>query len=199
MFKKTAFTLAIATAALAASSNTFAQGTRTDPAMPWSTGFWGHIGVEGGQSKFRDTCRNTNVFDCDSTDSAWKGFVGGNFNDILGFEVGYTDFGKVRASGGDTKAWAVPITLTAGVPLGNRFSIFAKGGGLYGRTDVRPDASTLLDRGDKNGWGWTYGVGANFHVTPTVDIRVDWDRYRMDFVGGDRDIDAAMAGVQVRF
>jgi opacity protein-like surface antigen len=89
--------------------------------------------------------------------------------------------------------------LTAGVPIGDRFNIFAKGGGLYGRTDLSVSRSSLFEQGDKNGWGWTYGVGAAFRVTPTVDIRVDWDRYRLDFAGGDRDIDAAMAGVQVRF
>jgi opacity protein-like surface antigen len=182
---------------LAASGTSFAQ---TAPyAAPWSHGFWGHVGVEGGQSRFRDVCRDRNLFACDSTDSTWKAFVGGSFNDILGLEVGYTDFGKVRANGGDVKAWAVPVVLTAGVPIGPRFNIFAKGGGLYGRTDLDVNRSDLFERGNKNGWGWTYGVGAGFRVTPTVDIRIDWDRYRLDFAGGDRDIDAAMAGVQVRF
>jgi opacity protein-like surface antigen len=105
----------------------------------------------------------------------------------------------VRASGGDTKAWAANVSLTAGVPIGNRFDIFAKGGGIYGRTDVSADPSTLFDRGRKSGWGTTYGAGASFAITPNWLIRADWDRYHMDFVGGRRDVDMASAGVAYRF
>src|SRR5438270_11417631 len=96
---KKALMAAAAFAALAASGTSFAQNPNSDPTMPWSHGFWGHVGIEGGQSRFRDVCRDRNLFDCDSTDSTWKGFVGGNFNDILGLEIGYTDFGKVSSNG----------------------------------------------------------------------------------------------------
>ena len=65
---------------------------------------------------------------------------------ILGLEFGYTDFGKIKASGGEVKAYAVPISLTAGVPIGNRFSVFAKGGGLYGHTDVSASVGNLVER-----------------------------------------------------
>jgi len=191
---------AAATLAIAVSGACLAQATPQDTTyMPWSHGFWGHAGVSAGESKFRRDCQFTNVFDCDQRDSAWKVYAGGRFNDIFGLEAGYTDFGTVRAAGGDTKAWAVPVTLLIGAPIGNRFNVFGKIGGLYGHTDVDAAPSTLLDRGHKTGWGWTGGVGAAFRVTPNLDIRADWDRYRMDFVGGDQDIDMLSAGVQFRF
>ena len=166
---------------------------------PWRGDFWGYIGASGGESKFRSDCARTDVFACDKRDTGWRVYAGGKMSDILGLEIGYTDFGKVQASGGETKAWAGDLSLLAGVPIGGRFNVFGKVGGLYGRTDVRADPSTLFDTGRKSGWGWTYGVGAGFNVTQNVALRVDWDRYKLDFVGGRRDLDMATAGVQFRF
>lgn len=181
---------------LAGATSALAQDTYR---APWRGDFWGTLGVSGGESKFETDCRNVNVFSCDKRDTAWKVYAGGRFNRNFGLEFGYSDFGKVRASGGDTKAYAFNASLVAGVPIGDRFDIFAKGGGIYSRTDVNAAPDTLFDRGHKSGWGTTYGVGATFAVTPRWDIRVDWDRYNMDFVGGSRDVDLASAGVQFRF
>lgn len=182
----------LAALGLVASGTTLAQNTPSWQGM-------GYVGAGVGESKFRSDCAATNVFSCDKRDTAFKIYAGGKVNEWLGAELGYTDFGKVNASGGDTKAWAVPLSLLAGVPLGDRFNIFAKLGGLYGRTDVSASASTLVDRGHKNGWGWTWGAGATFKVIQNLDIRVDWDRYKLDFVGGRRDVDMLSGGVQWRF
>lgn len=193
---KKAILAAAATIALGASATTFAQATND---MPWAPGFWGHVGVSAGESKFHRDCEHTNFFDCDQKDSAWKAYVGGQFNRILGLEVGYNDFGKMRSSGGDTKAWAIPVTLNIGAPIG-RFDLFGKIGGVYGHTEVNAAPSTFAPTGTKTGWDWTAGVGADFRVTPNFDIRADYDRYRMDFVGaGSKDIDMLSAGVQFRF
>lgn len=168
---------------------------------PWRGDFWGYIGASAGESKFRSECgRTLTQFECDRKDTGWKVYAGGKMSEILGLEVGYTDFGRIRVLGGETKAWALPITLTAGVPIGDRFNIFAKGGGLYARTDVRVDVrDSLSERGERNGWGWTYGAGATFSITPQIQVRADWDRHRLDFVGGRRDVDMLSAGLQFRF
>jgi OOP family OmpA-OmpF porin len=188
---------AIAALALLSAGSAFAQ---TDYATPWHGDFWGYIGASGGQSKFNSSCDRIDVFRCDQRDTAWKVYAGGQMNRIVGLEIGYTDFGQIQASGGQTKAWAVPITLTAGVPLGPRFNIFAKGGGLYGRTDVRTDLNdTFSASGERNGWGWTYGAGLTFGITPNLQIRADLDRYRLDFIAGRQDVDVASAGLQWRF
>jgi len=167
--------------------------------VPWQGNFWGALGVSGGQSKFRNDCASVDVFHCDHHDSAWKVDATGQFNPNLGLEFGYTDFGKVAASGGQTKAWAANVSLVAGVPLGQRFGVFAKGGGVYGHTDVSADPSTLFDTGHKSSWGYTYGVGASFALTPQWALTADWDRYNLDFVGGSKDVDMASGGVQFRF
>jgi opacity protein-like surface antigen len=184
----------LAALGLAAAGPAFSQSNN-----PMSSDFWGYIGASAGESKFETECASSNVFSCDKRDTGWKVYTGGRFNEVFGIEIGYTDFGRIQASGGDTDAWAIPLSLTAGVPLGNYFNVFGKVGGLYGRTDVTASPSTLLDTGHKSGWGWTYGAGATFKVAKNFDIRVDWDRYKLDFVGGREDVDMFSGGVQFRF
>jgi OOP family OmpA-OmpF porin len=193
--QKSTLTL-VAALALAGAVPAFAQ---SDYRAPWRGDFWGYIGASGGESKFEANCRNTNVFQCDQRDTAFRVYAGGQMNRVLGLEVGYTDFGRIRASGGETNAWAVPIVLTAGFHA-DRWSVFGKAGGLYSRTDVNVDLNdTFSARGDRNGWGWTYGAGATFGITPNLHLRADVDRYQMDFAGGRRDVDMISGGVVWRF
>ena len=167
---------------------------------PWRGEFWGYLGASAGESKFRTDCNRTiTQFECDTKDTGFKVYAGGRMNEWLGLEIGYTDFGRIRASGGEVDAWAVPLSLVAGVPFGERFSAFGKVGGLYGRTDVTASLDSLTSTGHKSGWGWTYGAGAAFAITPAIQIRADWDRHKLDFAGGREDVDMLSAGVQFRF
>jgi OOP family OmpA-OmpF porin len=166
---------------------------------PWRGDFWGYVGASGGESKFdRDCDRTLTLLKCDHRDTAWKVYAGGKMNEVLGLEIGYTDFGRIAASGGETKAYAVPLSLVAGVPVGP-VSVFAKVGGLYGHTNVEASAESLVDRGHKTGWGWNYGAGAGYNISPNVQIRAEYERYKLDFVGGRDDIDMVSAGLAFRF
>jgi OOP family OmpA-OmpF porin len=189
---------AVAALGLLGSGATMAQYS-----TPWRGDFWGYVGASAGESKFRADCNRTiTQFECDTKDTAFKVYAGGRMNQWLGREFGYTDFGRIKASGGEVDAWAVPLSLVAGVPFGERFSVFGKVGGLYGRTDVRPTFESTVQgdgRGRKSGWGWTYGAGAAFAITPAIQLRADWDRHKLDFVNGREDVDMLSAGVQFRF
>ena len=188
---------AVAALGLLASGTTLAQSTYS---TPWRGDFWGYVGASAGESKFRTDCNRTiTQFECDTKDTGFKVYAGGRMNQWLGLEVGYTDFGRIRASGGEVDAWAIPLSLVAGVPFGERFSAFGKVGGLYGRTDVSASLEDLVETGDKSGWGWTYGVGMAFAITPTIQLRADWDRHKLDFVNGREDVDMLSAGLQFRF
>jgi len=198
MIQKTRLITALTLLGLSAPGMALAQA---EYRAPWRGDFWGYFGATAGESKFRADCRQgvTRFFDCDQRDTGFKVFAGGKMNQLLGLEVGYTDFGRIQASGGDTNAWAIPVVLTVGTPLGTRFGILGKAGGVYGRTDVTTAPNEFFESGKKNGWGWTYGAGATFAVSESVQLRADWDRYKLDFVGGRRDIDMLSAGLQVRF
>ena len=196
---KRIITCTIATLGVIASGAALAQ--QPVHSAPWRGDFWGYLGASAGEAKYRSSCNRTvTLFQCDTKDTGFRIYAGGKMSEVLGLEVGYTSFGTISVLGGETEAWAVPITLTAGMPIGNRFNIFAKGGGLYARTDVSVDLNDSLSaRGSRNGWGWTYGAGTTFAITPNVMLRADFDRYKLDFVGGRRDIDMLSAGVQFRF
>jgi len=188
---------AVAALGLLASGTALAQSTY---GRPWQGDFWGYIGASAGESKFRTDCNRTvTQFECDTKDTGFKVYAGGRMTEWLGLELGYTDFGRIRASGGEVDAWAVPLSLVAGVPFGDRFSFFGKVGGLYGRTDVTASLDTLTSTGHKSGWGWTYGVGAAFAFTPQLQVRADWDRHKLDFASGREDVDMLSAGLQFRF
>jgi OmpA-OmpF porin, OOP family len=187
---------AVAVLGLAASTLASAQTTYY---RPWQGNFWGYVGASAGESKFKTECDRLLITECDKKDTGFKIYAGGKLSEVLGLEVGYTDFGTIRASGGQTDAWAIPVSLVVGVPMGERFGVFGKVGGLYGRTDVDVSPTSIFDRGHKSGWGWTYGVGATAGLTQNLQLRVDWDRYELDFVGGRRDVDMLSAGLQLRF
>ena len=36
-------------------------------------------------------------------------------NDVLGVELGYTNFGKINVAGADTEAWAGTLNITASI------------------------------------------------------------------------------------
>jgi hypothetical protein len=186
---------AIAALGLMASGTAFAQSY---PA-PWKGDFWGYLGASAGESKFRTDCSRTlTQFECDTKDTGYKIYAGGRLSEFMGLEIGYTDFGRIKASGGETEAYAVPLSLLVGAPWG-RFGAFGKIGGVYGHTDVKASIDSLTATGHKTGWGWTYGVGGTFAFTPALQLRADWDRYKLDFVGGEKDVDMLSAGLQLRF
>jgi len=186
---------AVAALGLTASGASLAQYN-----APWRGDFWGYLGASAGESKFRTDCNRTiTQFECDTKDTGFKVYAGGRMSELLGLEIGYTDFGRIKASGGEVDAWAVPLSLVAGIPFAERFSVFGKVGGLYGRTDVTASLASLTETGHKSGWGWTYGAGAAIAISPTIQIRADWDRHKLDFANGREDVDMLSAGLQFRF
>jgi opacity protein-like surface antigen len=187
------FIIPLATVGLLASGLASAQ----EWVNPWDGKFWGYIGANAGQSKFKGSC--STFFDCDRKDSAWNLHLGGNFNHLIGVELGYTDFGRMRTFGGDTEAQALDVSLTLGAPIGPHFAVFAKGGAAYSDTDVSASPASFVSTGSKKDWGTKWGAGATWAFSRNLQARVDWDRYKLEFASGDRDIDLLSAGLQFRF
>jgi len=190
--KKAMILAAAAAAALTALS---AQAQQTNNAgngfrMPYQSGWWGYAGISGGISEYR----NCPIGSCDKRDDAWKVYGGGNFNQTFGGEISYVDLGSLIYSGGSADANGINLSLTAGFPLGRASSLFAKVGSIYSRTRASGFAA-----GTERDWGLSYGVGATLGFTDHWQGRIDWDRYRVSYVGRDSDVDALTVGVQYRF
>jgi hypothetical protein len=164
--------------------------------MPYERGFWGHAGISLGKSDLDARC--TGGFGCDKTDTAWRIYGGGRFNNIFGGEIGWTDFGNFRRGGGETEAQALDFTLLAGVPFGanQNWAVFGKLGAAYTRSDV---TGAGLQTGSEHDWGARYGVGLQAGITRNWAVRADWDRTKVQFRDGDNDIDTLMLGAQYTF
>src|SRR5438270_7768308 len=115
---------ALATLGTAASGLGLAQ--TADLRMPYQSGFWGHAGASLGRSELKLGCPASAP--CDKTDTGFRAFAGGRFNNVFGLELGVVNYGSFERGGGDTKGWGLDLPLILGFPIGGNSSIFAKAG-----------------------------------------------------------------------
>lgn len=118
--------------------------------------------------------------DFDDEDNAAKVFIGTQFNQAFSLEAGYIDLGKYGNSVFNTELDGYTLALKAGVPLGDRFTIYAQGGNLWWQADI----NATDERDDVDGSDIFYGVGMSFALTESLDLRLDYTRFDVEF---DRD------------
>lgn len=124
--------------------------------------------------------------DFDGSDTSWKLHIGSSYQDVIGGEIGYVNFGRLGGDGPKAHAWAPAITV--GLPLGLA-RIYGKGGVAF--ADV--EGSSIREEAKSN--KPFYGVGLRFGVTPGLGFRAEYERYRFER----EDIDMAMAGLELNF
>ena len=127
-----------------------------------------------------------NEGDFEGDDTGYKLHVGGNFNQIIGGEIGYADFGKYGVE--NTGANAITPAITVGVPIGLA-TLYAKGGVAF--ADM--EGSSL--REEYKSEDPMYGVGLRIGMPNGLGFRAEYERYQFDFA----DLDMAMAGLELTF
>ena len=175
------------------------------PAMAQMSMSSAYIGGGLGQSKFKDGCGGSFPgVSCDDKDTAFKIFGGYQFNKNIAAEVGYTDLGKAKASGGgvtaEAKATAIELDAVGAFPVWQQLSILGRLGLYYGEGKL--DAPGVS--GKKNTTDLTYGLGVGWDFTKNLGVRGEWQRYsKMKFeaagTSGDSDIDVLGVSVLWRF
>ncbi len=94
--------------------------------------------------------------------------------------------------------------LVGSVPIGDKFSLFARAGLNYADakdTFAGTGSVTVIDRAPHK-WAanYKYGFGAEYDFTRSVGMRIEGERYRVDdAVGNKGDIDLYSAGLVFRF
>jgi OmpA-OmpF porin, OOP family len=183
-----------------------------------------YIGFNAGQSRSKidndrivddlliDGLSTTSIYD-GNRHFALKAFGGYEFNRYFALESGYFDLGQFsfRAntlpSGqlyGDIKIQGANVDAVASLPIGDQFSLFVRGGGIYEDSRdsfVGTGAVAVLDPSPKR-WagGYKYGAGAQFDFTRSFGMRLEAERYRVDdAVGNKGDIDLFSLGLIVKF
>ncbi len=194
--------LFVAAAALAAVAGAQAQSSASSGASSgYALGGRGtsHIGLNAGQSDFK-LSNGTGLFASDNHDTAYNIYVGSYFKNNFGFEIGYTDFGKVNRGGGSTKAEGINLSLIGKLPVSGSFNLLGKIGATYGRTDVSSAAGSGITAGSDSGFDWSYGLGAEYAFNPQWSAVLQYDEHYLKFIGSGRDrVSATTLGLRYGF
>lgn len=180
---------------------------------PASAGFFDltlapYLGANVGQSSSDISCPVG--VSCDDSDTAWKIYGGLEINEFISMEVGYIDLGKVTYSGtaetGTRETNGMILAMVGTYAINPSFVLSGRGGLNILNTEVNGTiaGTPTLNTGDTD-VVWSFGVGAQYNVTPSVGLRLDWERFfeagSSDFNGGtgEADIDLISAGVVYKF
>lgn len=194
--------IALATAAIAFAGVAQAQSSTTPaPRTGYSMYAPGsaYIGFNIGQSNLNLNNGN-NLFGIEKSKNTYNLYGGSYFNDYIGLEIGYADFGRINRGGGQTRADGFNVGVVGKLPLGTSFNLLGRLGTTYGRTDVTSNIRSGVVAGKETGWGGSYGIGAEFMFNPQLSAVLQYDEYNLKFAGGNRDkINTTSLGLRYRF
>lgn len=193
--------LCVAAASLTAVAGAQAQSSTSTSRPSWMMSAPGnsYVGLNAGRSDYK-LGNGIGVFSHDQGDVAFTINAGSYMNNNFGFEIGYTDFGRITRAGGSTKANGINLSLIGRLPLGESFNLLGKLGTTYGRTDVSSDPTSGIVAGTENDFGWSYGLGAEFAFNPQWSAVLQYDEHNLKYAGGGTDrVGVATLGARYRF
>lgn len=123
------------------------------------------------------------VFGSDQGNTAYSVRGGTYFNNNLGLELGYTDFGSINRAGGTTKADGINLSLVGKLPLNPSFNLLGKVGTTYSRTEVSSNPASGIVAGSKSDFGLSYGIGAEYLFSPQWSAVLQYESQDMKFAG----------------
>lgn len=165
-----------------------------------------YAGAGGGQSKMKEPAKALAGTSFDDKDSAWKGFVGYQFQEPVALELSYVDFGQFVGSGVAASdvfdATGATLSVLGGVPFNRTFSLIGRAG--VTRWDVDDVYAVPGNSGapSASGTSFSFGAGAQIDFTRLFGLRVEWERFRdvgEDDTTGESDVDLMSASLVFRF
>jgi OOP family OmpA-OmpF porin len=185
---------------------------------PASAGFFDltltpYLGASVGLSN-ADICSPSD--NCDDKDTAWKIYGGMEMNEYLSMEVGYIDMGKDHYAE-YTGVNGTPLSGTRYVNgmimdvlgtyvINPNFTLMAKGGLNILNAEVNGTiAQTPTENTGNTDVVWSFGLGAQYNLTPAVGLRLEWERFFKvggpSYKGGPdvADMDTTTAGIVYKF
>lgn len=126
-----------------------------------------------------------------------KGFVGVNLNKWIGVEAQYIYLGRDEDNDFKIKGDGFTGAVVLSLPIGDHFTIFAKGGEFWWDVDV--DGPAGFDTSE-DGHDPFYGAGVKFKLTQNFAIRAEYERVKLDKSDSIKlDLDLASAGIEFIF
>jgi OOP family OmpA-OmpF porin len=149
----------------------------------------------------------------DDSHLGFKIFGGYDFNRYFALEGGYFNLGRFGFTAntlppgslrGDIKLQGANIDALGKLPLGEKFSLFARVGLNYAKAQDSFSGSgavSVIDPSpEKSSANHKFGVGAQYDFTRSVGMRIEAERYRIDdAVGNKGDVDLFSVGLVFRF
>jgi len=143
----------------------------------------------------------------------FKVFGGYEINRYFALESGYFDLGRFGFTAdtipagslrGEIKIKGVNFDAVGSVPIGAKFSLFARGGLNYAdsKDSFAGTGLVAVIRPSPHKWApdYKFGFGAEYDFTRFVGMRIEAERYRIDdAVGNKGDVDLYSAGLVFRF
>lgn len=192
---------ALAQSSTGSATTTGTQGLGSTEAASYSllpTTSRGYIGLNLGKPSLDVPC--VSGYECSDADFGGKIYTGGLWNDVLGLELGYINFGETKRAGGNVKAQGANLSLVGNLPIAEIFNVFAKLGTTYAWTDTSAAALSGVATGSENGFALSYGGGLGFDLTRNFSIAAEWERHRLKFAGDERrNADLVSLGANYRF
>jgi OOP family OmpA-OmpF porin len=159
-----------------------------------------YAGGSIGQSKVKIDCGGFSS--CDDKDTAFRLFVGYQFNQYIAAELGYADLGKAKFSvgpfNGDVKATSWDASAVGSFPVADQFAILGRLGAYHAEAKLEGDFGSGKDT--KTGVLW--GFGGQFDLNKNLGFRAEWNRYNKmggDNTGGKENVDVLNIGALWRF
>lgn len=141
-----------------------------------------YLGASLGQTRFNAACDGSPLT-CGNKDTAYKVFAGYQLNRNFAAEGGYYNLGDAStvtvAGRSSFKVLGWELVAVGLYPVMPQLSVYAKGGIIRSRVSL---SSNFGIAGSDHSWDVTFGAGAQYALTPSASVRLEWQRY--DDVGG---------------
>jgi OmpA-OmpF porin, OOP family len=144
---------------------------------------------------------------------AFKVYGGYSFNRYIALETGYFNLGKFGFTAdtvpagslrGQIKVQGLNTDVVGSIPIGDKFSLFARAGLNYAQAKDSYSGTGLVVVTDpqtrKTEPNYKFGFGAEYDFTRHFGMRIEAERYRIDDAAGNKgDIDLFSGGLIFRF
>jgi len=137
--------------------------------------------------------------DFDESDIGFKWFGGLMATENFGLELAYIYGGTIDSNSSALRSVetnAFTLEAVAQVPLGEKFSVFAKAGIAFYDAYAISRAGFSYANSDED---FTYGVGGNFWVNPRFALRLEWEQVPFSTSQFDGDFSMLSLGIAYKF
>jgi OOP family OmpA-OmpF porin len=149
----------------------------------------------------------------DNRSTGVKAFGGYQFNRNFALEGGVFSLGRfgyhatttpAGTLDGQARVRGLNLDLVGTLPITDSFSVFGRAGITYAEAKDRFASTGAVVVNNPNpserAANWKAGVGLQYAFTPTLSVRAELERYRInDAIGNKGDIDMASVGLVYRF